>query len=1292
MNLLQDFQNKPFIEAVQSFFKKLNVPVNEIATIPASASEIIGDNAFNPLISEVYAYGIINDAIFEQNETITTLDEVKSFQSDYDGILLFGIVLNSRENGLLPTRNQLSDITRAFNRTFKFTPVTIIFKYENHIALANTERTQFKQTWREGEKVGKVSLLRDIDYNNVHSGHERILNNLAITRSGKNAVVNFETLYKYWQEVLSVSLLNKEFYKELSHWYFWAIKEVQFPNEPLQIDFSSVENYEEAVKEHKGKNVIRLLTRILFIWFIKEKNLIPEELFDEKIIAKRFIDDFTPQKPHGVFAQGKHNSKYYRAILQNLFFATLNQQHGKREFRKENTHQNVTQLMRYKSYLKEPDYFIQLMEETVPFMNGGLFECLDKPHPTIKGPQGGDKIIYIDGFSDKEDNGLIVPDFLFFDADEEVDLSTDFGSTNKLYKNAKTRGLIAILKSYKFTITENTPIDEDVALDPELLGKVFENLLASYNPETKTTARKQTGSFYTPREIVNYMVEESLIAYLKNKLLHEEAGVVELGKKQIALFGNETKKSQLSLEAKIDESPFKNREDELDELLHQLVSFSDINPFAQYPEVQKKIIQALDKCTILDPACGSGAYPMGILQKMVHILHKIDPNNTEWKQRQIDRVNNAIEELEQMDDTNFKERSIKELNLQIDDIENSFDNNELDYGRKLYLIENCIYGVDIQPIATQISKLRFFISLVVDQKVDSKKENFGIRPLPNLEAKFVAANTLIGIEKPQKGQFTGSLFDNREVQKLENELKKVRHKLFSIKSPKRKRELREEDKVLREKISELLAPDFGNDTARLLANWDPYDQNATSPFYDTEWMFGLPKINGGLMCGGYFDVVIGNPPYIKEYTDKSVFDGLRKSPYYQGKMDLWYLFTCSGIDILKENGSLCFIAPNNWTTNTGASKMRSKIIGDAKIIKMLDFGSYMIFESADIQTMVMLISKTKNNVEYKFDLRKIKTEKAQIENVLELIGNIKSINNDFLYPTIFKEQLINKTLTFSSNEKDSILEKIKNKENFNLDEKREVAQGIVYPQDFLNKKNQLILGSSFKVGQGIFVLNNDEKENICFDENELKLIKPYYTSTQIQKWYANPVNNEWVIYTSSKFKKSENIQSYPKIKSHLDQFQNIITSDNKPYGLHRCREENFFKGEKIIVLRKCVGHPKFTYTDFDCYVSATFYVIKTSRINQKYLTAFLNSKLIAFWLRNKGKMQGNNFQLDKEPLLQIPVFKPDAEVQLPFILVVDEILRKKKEGIDTLELENEIDKLVYDLYGLNDEEIRIIEQ
>jgi adenine-specific DNA-methyltransferase len=145
--------------------------------------------------------------------------------------------------------------------------------------------------------------------------------------------------------------------------------------------------------------------------------------------------------------------------------------------------------------------------------------------------------------------------------------------------------------------------------------------------------------------------------------------------------------------------------------------------------------------------------------------------------------------------------------------------------------------------------------------------------------------------------------------------------------------------------------------------------------------------------------------------------------------------------------------------------------------------------------------------------------------------------------------------------------------------------------------------------------------------------------------------------------------------------------------LHRSREERFFTGEKIIAVRKC-AEPTFTYTDFDCYVSATFYVIKTDRVNLKYLTAVLNSKLIQFWLRNKGKMQGNNYQIDKEPLLAIPIYKPPGPAQEPIITLVDMIMSAKTKDPEAgvPELERMIDKLVYDLYGLTDEEVGVVEK
>jgi adenine-specific DNA-methyltransferase len=442
-----------------------------------------------------------------------------------------------------------------------------------------------------------------------------------------------------------------------------------------------------------------------------------------------------------------------------------------------------------------------------------------------------------------------------------------------------------------------------------------------------------------------------------------------------------------------------------------------------------------------------------------------------------------------------------------------------------------------------------------------------------------------------------------------------------------------------------------------------------------------------------FDIVIGNPPYVKEYTYKTAFDGLRNSRYYQGKMDLWYLFACKSLDITKkETGLLCFIATNNWTTNAGASKMRNKIVADVTIHMLLDFGSYMIFESADIQTMVMIFKNSNRNDNYNFELRRLVGKNISYDDVMDLISKKETEKTEFLYPRISRKNLKDKTLTFSKDVYEDILDRIKVKGNITLNE-NEVANGIHPHYDYVSKATQKILGDSFRVGQGIFVLSNEEKESLHLTKKELELIKPYYTTKQLHKWFGNPNNDEWIIYTDSKFKYTENIKPYPNIKRHLDKFQKVITSDNKPYGLHRARDEYFFKGEKIVALRKCVNEPIFTYTDFDCYVSATFYVIKTERINQKYLTAVLNSKLIAFWLRKKGKMQGNNYQLDKGPLLNIPIFNSPTNEQKPIIKLVDQILTVKAANpqADSSAIEKQIDEMVYKLYELTEEEVRIVE-
>ncbi|MBQ9669964.1 MAG: N-6 DNA methylase [Prevotella sp.] len=677
----------------------------------------------------------------------------------------------------------------------------------------------------------------------------------------------------------SVDVLTKAFYQELSDWYAWAIMVVRFPN-----DLKTLEDNQK----YNSEAMIRLITRLIFVWFLKQRHLVPDEFFDEQFIANELIQGFTPHAETTLFGKA-YDSKYYKGVLQNLFFAMLNSPitpEGKntiseRRFRNGRGDYDNNKLMRHEDLFINPTKFVELANKYVPFLNGGLFDCLDDK----------DKGIYIDAFTDRKviSDQLVIPDFLFFgdEVGKNIDLSEWYGDKKK--KKVIARGIIDILKRYNFTVEENTPFDQEVSLDPELLGKVFENLLAAYNPETQTTARKQTGSFYTPREIVQYMVDESLIAHLKRTV-----------------------------------------DDDLEPEYRKLVQYTDEEPNLT-DDQKRQIMQSLYECKVLDPACGSGAFPMGMLQQMVHILNRIDPNNEQWKDMML---NNAISETSEA----YHNATDEERAEIVADIERSFNEsiNRPDYARKLYLIENCIYGVDIQPIAIQISKLRFFISLVVDQKTNNNPvDNFGIRPLPNLEAKFVAANTLIGLEEKD-----ANLFTSKAVVQKEAEMKEAKHRIFGAKTVKTKRKYKERVTELRDELAKMLEDigAVGNEEAKLLATWDMFDQNASSPFFDSEWMFDI---------NNSFYIVIGNPPYgvsIKGQYRKDVVKHLGNVPDYE----IYYYFIQIAEELLADKGILSYIIPNTYLFNNYAKNYRINILKKWNVIEILDCTKFKIFESATV--------------------------------------------------------------------------------------------------------------------------------------------------------------------------------------------------------------------------------------------------------------------------------------------------------------------------------------------------------
>lgn len=809
-------------------------------------------------------------------------------------------------------------------------------------------------------------------------------------------------------------------------------------------------------------------------------------------------------------------------------------------------------------------------------------------------------------------------------------------------------------------------------ISSSVLGNVFEKLNGY-----------KEGSFYTPSFITSYMCKESITKVVLDKF-----------------------NAQFDLDAK-----------DISELRKSLRK--------EDKKAQKELLNSIKIC---DPAVGSGHFLVSALNIMLSIYDELNLFDEEFY-------------LEVQNDeiliTGRKGEFIEYKRPSTPKDKTHLIQQELFHTKK-DIIENNLFGVDINPNSCEITKLRLWIELLKHSFYQSfDDENYhDLKTLPNIDINIKCGNSLVSyfetgkslnhypnikermgkykriVKDYKEGFYTDKSHINQEIKNLKISFKNF---CFADKFKKEMKSFNDKCEKYSKKYGNFLAINDENLKFFVSANLTLFDfdeKEAAKEFanlkkeYDNifnlesnhpfEWRFEFPEIldDDGNFKG--FDLIIGNPPYIKEAENKELFANTKKLRTYQGKMDIWYHFVGRGFDILKNNGYLAFIATNNWVTNSGAKKLRNIVLEESQILSLVDFSSFMVFDSASIQTMIMQFQKIKPPKNYELHFAKITTQTPIYEDVINLLKNEKTQNNEILSINLTPKKFIDKTLNFTKSDYEELFNKIQKYGKFYLEE-REVAQGIVYPQENINKKSLEILGNNFYLGQGIQKLTNEEVENLNLLKNEKILLKPIFESDNIQKYFVKRYNYFWVIYTNSSFKNPNSMDDYPNLKKHLDKFQNVITSDNKPYGLHRARDEKFFTGSpRIVALRKCVGEPKFSYVDFDCYVSATFYVIKTQRINVKYLTAILNSKLIAFWLKHKGKMQGNNYQIDKEPLLNIPIVTINSKNQKiadELINLVDEILKVKEQdkNANTQELENKINSLVYKLYNLTDDEIKIIE-
>ena len=934
-------------------------------------------------------------------------------------------------------------------------------------------------------------------------------------QSCRTAAENFRKLYESREALdvakietaFSVEALTKQFYRDLFEWYQWAVSDasnITFPNDTA---------IEDDDRDDIEKKIIRMITRIMFVWFIKQKELVPDRIFDADFLST-ILKDFDPYS--------KTEGNYYNAILQNLFFGTLNRaikdENGNTRKFASSSKRDVKTLYRYAELFSISEQEVINLFAEVPFLNGGLFECLDKTRYS----DGVEQCYNFDGFSRNDarftdgrfKHRAVVPNNLFF---------------------APKTGLISILSRYNFTIEENSPEEQQVALDPELLGKVFENLLGAYNPETRETARNQSGSFYTPREIVNYMVDESLIAYLGNNDFVR------------SLFGSD-------------------------------FSFDEANA-----EEYKKTAERLKRIKILDPACGSGAFPMGLLNRIVEILKRISPD------------------------------------------ENVYD-------LKLSVIENCLYGSDIQSIAAQITKLRFFISLICDCEKDASKPNFGIPTLPNLETKFVSANTLIAKKKrdPQ-----GNLFENPEIEQTKRKLAEIRHKHFSAKSASTKYRLRKEDEELRGKLINLLSDDngFAQDDAKQLAKWNPYDQNDTSSFFDPEWMFGVAD---------GFDIIIGNPPYIQLQNNSGELAKLYEDCGYSTFArtgDIYCLFYERGWQLLKEGGYLCYITSNKWMRAGYGDKTRGFFANKTNPLLLIDFAGVKIFESATVDTNILLFSKS-DNLHKTLCAVTNKQNKDSVNNLSDFVRQQDTICD------------------FSTSDSWVILSPIEQ----SIKKKIEAVGTPLKDWD-------IQINYGIKTGcNEAFIISPEKRKEIldnCQTEDERKrtaeLIRPILRGRDIKK-YGYVENGLFLINTHNGIRGKLpriDINDYPAVKAHLDRYWDKISAradkGDTPYNLRNCAYLEDFNKPKIIYPDIC------TFLSFELdtscfYLSNTAYFLITEKEEHlKYFLRVLNSSVMDWYYRTLSVQLGEKaVRMFSIYVLNIPIPPISDEP-------IEEILKLSKE-------------------------------
>lgn len=1067
---------------------------------------------------------------------------------------------------------------------------------------------------------------------------------------------NFNPTVDSIEKAFSVEKVTKQFFEKYKEKYL-QLKEYLSTNEAFCSEAkrcmrSEDENLIEKFSEQFSK---KFMGQLVFLYFLQKKGWLGVKALKSEISEKEYKDIYYYNSITREFAPRVYNKvaeNFYRLNANEVKALTPKQEEmlamcvkgnawgtGSRTFVRDlfeiakKAHENF-----FDDYL-EPLFYEGLNQERkadnyyarlhcrIPFLNGGLFEPLDN--------------------YDWENNAFSIPNSLFSNYDEN---------------GRDADGILDVFDRYNFTMNEDEPLEKEVAVDPEMLGKIFENLL-------DVKDRKSKGAFYTPREIVHYMCQESLINYIINKI-----GTPYEDTKDFVLYGEIMKDEDCSRESTYGLSPTLLMADSI---------FNNL----------KEIDAALSDVRVADPAVGSGAFPMGMLSEIVKLREII----TEYFAREI-----CLKP--EYKDAYKDERLKARMRAEIWKLRNETRNT---YKLKKETMRNSIYAVDIEPSAVDITKLRLWLTLVVEQEIDpNDPENRSPLTLPNLDCNIMCGNSLIdefeGIDLSFDGIISNepthiSIWD-KNVEIDYEKLFIAQRDYFYANKHDQKIELRERIFSLKQAIIDKTIEGISTDKK---AEFEQACKEHSTPFF--LWKLNFAKV---FKEKGGFDIVIGNPPYVGESGNKEIFRPIAKTNFgkrfYMGKMDLLYFFFHKGIDLTNSKGEIALITTNYFITATGAKKLRSDFKSRTQIRKFINFDEYKIFESALGQhNAITFLTK---NIAHPIDMKSCFCKETGVFESDRLLKILDGTDKNSIYSIVAQDKIYdgdNNYIRFNAqNVESSVIQKMQLCKT-KLKDLFLVNQGVVTGCDTFTKRHfeKITIKDDILINDGIYVLDfeNQRDVNVFNNFNKGKeLCRDFYKNSDIERYTSSNKATKKLIYFEGELDK----EKYPDVYAHLLKFKQLLEARLETYNesyhwtaIHRSRVAQIFEDAKIVLPYRAKSNA-FAYNEIEWFCRSDAYVItsKQKDFSLKALLGFLNSTLYLYWLKKQGKVKGEILELMREPVEQIPLPSVDAETLQRIESLVGTIIDKKENSQNTEDLEKEVDLIVYSVFNLTPDEIALVEE